>query len=49
VAATAISVVGSLRGIAMQLLLDPDQTHLADAQAALDVMVRDALRPSGAG
>lgn len=40
----AISIVGSLRGIAMQLLLDPDQTDLRRAQAALEVMVRDALR-----
>jgi AcrR family transcriptional regulator len=49
VAATAISIVGSLRGIAMQLLLDSDQTDLRTAQVALDLMVRDALRPSVAG
>lgn len=49
VAATAISIVGSLRGIAMQLLLDSDQTDLRTAQIALDLMVRDALRPSVAG
>jgi AcrR family transcriptional regulator len=48
--AVAISIVGSLRGIAMQLLLDPDQTDLHLAQRTLAVMVRDALRPtSGAG
>ena len=48
VAEAAISVVGSLRGIAMQLLLDPDQTDLRKAQAALDVMVRDALKSRSA-
>jgi len=41
----AISIVGSLRGIAMQLLLDPDRTDLGVAQNALTTMVRDALRP----
>ena len=49
VSAAAISIVGSLRGIAMQLLLDPDQTDLGVAKSALSVMVRDALRPSAAG
>ena len=44
VAAVATSVVGSLRGIAMQLLLDPDRTDLRRAQAALETMLRDALR-----
>jgi hypothetical protein len=46
VAQTAISVVGVLRGIAMQLLLDPDRTDLRDAQATLELMLRDALGPS---
>jgi AcrR family transcriptional regulator len=41
--AAAISIVGTLRGIAMQLLLDPDQTDLPVAQAAMATMVRDAL------
>lgn len=45
----AISIVGSLRGIAMQLLLDPDRTDLAAAQSALAVMVRDALGPPASG
>jgi len=44
VAEAAVSIVGTLRGIAMQLLLDPDQTDLAQAQAAFEVMARDALR-----
>ena len=46
VAQAAISVVGVLRGIAMQLLLDPDRTDLRDAQATLELMLRDALGPS---
>lgn len=45
----ALSIVGSLRGIAMQLLLDPDRTDLRNAQAALALMVRDALRPPASG
>jgi len=49
VAAAAISIVGSLRGIAMQLILDPGQTDLPQAQAALDVMLRDALRLPASG
>ncbi|MFL6022607.1 MAG: TetR/AcrR family transcriptional regulator [Marmoricola sp.] len=48
VAPAAISIVGSLRGIAMQLLLDPARTDLRKAQAALDLMVRDSLVSSPA-
>ncbi len=40
----AMSVVGTLRGLAMQLLLDPDRTDLSLAQETATTMVRDAVR-----
>lgn len=47
VAQVALSIVATLRGVAMQLLLDPDDTDLAVAQATVAVVVRDAVRRRG--
>jgi AcrR family transcriptional regulator len=44
VEAAAMTVVGTLRGLAMQLLLDPETTDLTAAQDTIATMVRDALR-----
>jgi AcrR family transcriptional regulator len=44
VAPVAMSIVATLRGVAMQLLLDPEDTDLAVAQATVAVVVRDAVR-----
>lgn len=44
VAEVALSIVGTLRGIAMQLLMDPDATGLATAQDSIAVLIRDAIR-----
>lgn len=44
VAEVAMSVVATLRGLAMQLLLDPDGTDLALAQSTVATVVADALR-----
>lgn len=41
----ALSIVGMLRGIAMQLLLDPDATGLETARRTVAMLVRDAVRP----
>lgn len=40
----ALNIVGTLRGIAMQLLLDPDATGLETARRTVAVLVRDAVR-----
>ncbi|MGO4255380.1 TetR/AcrR family transcriptional regulator [Marmoricola sp. RAF53] len=39
----ALSIVGTVRGIAMQLLLDPDHADLAVAQATLRALVHSAV------
>ncbi|MBO9524373.1 MAG: TetR/AcrR family transcriptional regulator [Nocardioidaceae bacterium] len=49
VADAALSIVGTVRGIAMQLLLDPDATELETARRTVAVLVRDAVkRPASA-
>jgi AcrR family transcriptional regulator len=47
--AVALSIVGTLRGIAMQLLMDPDANRLAAAEATIEVLIRDAVRPRASG
>lgn len=49
VADTAMSIAGTLRGIAMQMLMDSDRADLAAAQETVALMVRDALRPTRTG
>jgi AcrR family transcriptional regulator len=41
----ALSITGTLRGIAMQLLLDPDRTDFEVARRTLTSLVADAVRP----
>lgn len=48
VAEVAMSVVATLRGLAMQLLLDPDGADLALAQQTMAAVLSDALRPQPA-
>jgi hypothetical protein len=44
VADVAMSIVATLRGLAMQLLLDPDGMDLALAQSTAAAVIRDAVR-----
>jgi AcrR family transcriptional regulator len=43
--AASVAVVGMLRGVAMQLLLDPGMTSLAAGQGAVVELVRSLLEP----
>ena len=44
VAQVAMAIVATLRGVAMQLLLDPEDTDLAVAQQTVATVVQDAVR-----
>lgn len=44
---TAASIVGMLRGIAMQLLLDPEDLDLDETTRTVATVIRDAARATG--